>query len=973
MKKIYLLALFCLLGTALFAQSTVVTIYATGSTGSYTTGSSTTTTRTDGNIVSSSSSAGYAVFDLSSIPAGCVIQAVTPGFYTSAYTGSGAPTGCNTYGYPGDLSAVTLAGTLYSDMTSTAGGSTLLSSAAYTAGVGLNVITSTPASVAFVQANIGGKVSVSVSGGASRVLTMVGETGNTTSISTVGHAPYLQISYCKTPSVATASASPTTLCAGDMLSLSGSATDASNYEWNGPGGYFVTGTTAAATLTTTLASAGVYTLTAINACGTFSTTVTSTTASVVVNPIPNPIVGISNICTGNAFTFTDPTFSGNWLSDNPTAVSIGFSSGVILGVGAGVANISYQLSTGCFITTTVTDNDAPTAISGPASDLICQGTSIGLSDGITGGTWTISGPAGTSINSSTGVVTSIGGATLGTANVTYTMAGCPAVNYTITIDPVPANFTGSALLCTNTTTLLGETTTGGTWWSSSSSTALVGTDGLVTGESAGFANIDYILPTGCKYTEGVFVYSAPAPIVSSGRVCVGATGSLSDATSGGTFGPATGTYATIVPGSGLETGTLAGVQTFTYTVNYTVPAAYSCAVTTTVTIDPAPAAIVGPAKMCENSTAIYTDPDLGGSWLTYTPTTTTVNATTGEVTALTAGPGTIVYLNSYVCATTLNITVNPLPVSVITAGGPTTFCVGGNVVLTGSAGAGLSYQWDEAGVPITGATNISYTATTTDNFTVDVTDGNGCVGTSAATPVTAGINPVIVYSTSPSFCIGNYIVLDISTGTASGTILYQWQLNGVDIPGAAGDNYAATTPGIYTCNVSISGGSGICTATTATSVTVTVNPIPTPTITSSSSALSTVSPYSGYQWFLNTVTIPGANGRTYIPHSTGSYRVEVTDANGCVGFSTAFLVDNVGVAQINKADISLYPNPATEVLHIDAPATVRGVISSMDGKVIIDQQNAKEIDIHRLSGGVYLLALYDEHGNRVLVDKLIKE
>ena len=969
MKKIYLLLLLCCVSFSLFAQSTTVTIYANSTAGSYITGSSTTTTRTDGNLVSSGTSAGYAVFDLSSIPAGCVIQAVTPGFYVSTYTGSGAPSGWATYGYPGDLSTVTLAGTLYADMTTTGSGATLLSNQTYgTVGGAIIAITSTPAAVSFVQANIGGKVSVSASGGASRIYTMTGETGNTTSISTAGHAPYLQISYCKTPSVATASASPTTLCAGATLSLSGSATDASNYEWDGPGGFSVSGASAATSLTATVASAGVYTLTAINACGTFSTTMTATTASVVVNPLPNPITGVSAICTGNASTLGETTFSGTWISDNPGAVSVISSSGLITGNASGVAHITYELSTGCQVTTTVTDNDPPTAISGPSSGFVCSNGVVTLTDGVAGGTWSLTPLTGSaSINPSTGAVS---GSSAGTISITYTTAGCLPVNYGMSVDPAPAMFGGSSLLCSNTTTTLVETTTGGTWWSSSSSTALVGSTGIVTGESAGTSTIDYILPTGCMYSQLVLVFAQPAPIVSPGHLCNGSASTLTDATSGGSFTPAVGTYASTTTG-GAITATSVGVQPFTYTINYISPTPYSCAVTTDLTVNALPSAIVGPSELCNGATITYTDPD-SGPWFTTTPLTVTVDIASGTLTALSAGPANIIIENAAFCSYTLNLTVNPLPASVITPVGPTTFCTGGSVVLDANTGAGLTYQWDEGGVVIPGASTSSYTASTTANFDVEVTDAKGCESTSAPTTVTAGINPVIVYTTSPSFCIGNYIVLNINTGTATGTIFYQWSLNGVAIPGAAADNFAANAPGIYTCNVSISGGSGTCTATTATPVTVVVNPIPTPVISASGLTLHT-GIYSDYQWFVNTTAITGANSVTYTPHTPGSYRVEVTDANGCVGFSGAFLVDNVGVAAVNKQDISLYPNPATNMLHIQSPAAVRAVISSVEGKTILDQTNAKEIDLSNFSSGLYIISIYDENNTRILVDKLVKE
>nr|MBP6335174.1 SprB repeat-containing protein [Bacteroidia bacterium] len=64
----------------------------------------------------------------------------------------------------------------------------------------------------------------------------------------------------------------------------------------------------------------------------------------------------------------------------------------------------------------------------------------------------------------------------------------------------------------------------------------------------------------------------------------------------------------------------------------------------------------------------------------------------------------------------------------ITPGGPTTFCVGGSVVLT--ADAGVSYLWS------TLETTQSITVSSAGSYTVTVTDGASCSATSAPTTVT---------------------------------------------------------------------------------------------------------------------------------------------------------------------------------------------------------------------------------------------
>src|SRR5213078_5083964 len=66
------------------------------------------------------------------------------------------------------------------------------------------------------------------------------------------------------------------------------------------------------------------------------------------------------------------------------------------------------------------------------------------------------------------------------------------------------------------------------------------------------------------------------------------------------------------------------------------------------------------------------------------------------------------------------VTVNPLPATPTnTPGGPTTFCAGGSVTLTSSSASGN--QWFLDGNPIGGATNQTYSATASGNYTVTVT------------------------------------------------------------------------------------------------------------------------------------------------------------------------------------------------------------------------------------------------------------
>lgn len=94
------------------------------------------------------------------------------------------------------------------------------------------------------------------------------------------------------------------------------------------------------------------------------------------------------------------------------------------------------------------------------------------------------------------------------------------------------------------------------------------------------------------------------------------------------------------------------------------------------------------------------------------------------------------------------MTIKPNPPATITAGGATTFCAGGSVVLTANAGGGLSYQWYKGASLITGATSINYTATLAGNYKCRVTKAaTGCFKNSntitVSVPCKEGIETVV--------------------------------------------------------------------------------------------------------------------------------------------------------------------------------------------------------------------------------------
>src|SRR5205085_2849342 len=138
-----------------------------------------------------------------------------------------------------------------------------------------------------------------------------------------------------------------------------------------------------------------------------------------------------------------------------------------------------------------------------------------------------------------------------------------------------------------------------------------------------------------------------------------------------------------------------------------------------------------------------------------------------------------------------SVTVNPAPPTpTITPGGPTTFCAGGSVTLTSSSATGN--QWYLNGNPIGGATNQTFVATASGNYTVVVTIG-ACSSTSAITTVTVNPTPptpTITPGGPTTFCAGGSVTL--TSSSASGN---QWYLNGNPIGGATNQTLNVTASG----------------------------------------------------------------------------------------------------------------------------------------------------------------------------------
>ena len=605
------------------------------------------------------------------------------------------------------------------------------------------------------------------------------------------------------------------------------------------------------------------------------------TTVVTVNIQPAPISGGLAVCQGLTTTLSDATGGGIWSSVTTTVATI-TGGGVVTGGGIGTSTISYTIGS-CVATVVVTVNSLPAIITGTKN--VCSGFTTNLFDATSLGTWSSSNTAVATIGSLTGVVTGGAVAVTSTAAITYTV-GTGCINTTtVTVNPQPGAILGANALCLGTSITLSDAG-GGTWLSANPAIASITAGAVVTGNAVGSTTITYTLSTGCYVTVPMTVNPLPAAITGPTLVCIGSTITLSNGTGTGGWSSSNTGIATVGAATGVVTGMAGGSVTISYTLGTGCYAVYA------VSVNAQPSFItpLGDTTFCPGGfVALTANTGAGLSYQWYVGGVAIPGANASSYIATVAGSYQVLVTNSVSCSTLsipMLVTID-VPTAVITAASSTTICAGSTVTLDANTGAGLSYQWQLSGVPITGAVGSSYTASVAGDYSVIVSNATGCSATSNV--ITVSINPSptanIVLSGPLTFCQNDSVVMTTDFGA---DFVYQWYNGAGAITGANGVSYTATTAGTYYVTTTNSFG---CTATSI-NMTVVVNPLPNVAITASGSLIfcsggnvtlsATAVAGDTYQWYRGGSPIAGATGPSYLATVGGGYRVMVTDpTTGC--------------------------------------------------------------------------------------------
>ncbi len=350
-------------------------------------------------------------------------------------------------------------------------------------------------------------------------------------------------------------------------------------------------------------------------------------------------------------------------------------------------------------------------------------------------------------------------------------------------------------------------------------------------------------------------------------------------------------------------------------------------------------------------------------------------ATAATYTAHTTGNYSVLMTNSYNCSvssTTVPVTVSAVPSATIAnIGGYLHICSNDSVVLGATFGSNsaYTYQWQQNGNSIPGATYYAYAARAAGNYSL-VVSNNDCMVTSAPLTVTTWPAPAdtLLNVTTTVLCPGGQGIT-INGGIPGSAEKYLWYMNGLSIPSAYTSTYLASMAGSYALRITDT--TNGCSAFSKVAI-ITPGNVPVPVINYQWPNFTT-QPFSTYQWYLNGTPINGATVATYSPTQRGAYTLQVTDANGCTGTSANYYFAYSGLNNIaTAASIKVYPNPTHSILYIDAAIPVKATLYEVDGRVLMSTVNSKQLDISTLDNGVYLLSVTDGNDRVINVSKVVK-
>ena len=340
--------------------------------------------------------------------------------------------------------------------------------------------------------------------------------------------------------------------------------------------------------------------------------------------------------------------------------------------------------------------------------------------------------------------------------------------------------------------------------------------------------------------------------------------------------------------SGGNSSTATGLSAGTYSV--LVTDATGCTSINTVTVTAPNTPLLSPSSAnisCNglaNGTASVT---VTGGSAPYTYAWSPAAGTGSAVSGLSAGTYSVVVTDSNGCTQTQSFTITQPNALTAVASATATSCGvnNGSASVTGSGGTGIfTYNWSPSGGNGAVATGLGV-----GNYSVVVSDANGCTAVAGVSITAQGAPTASVSAQSNTSCNGgNNGSAAVSATGGTSPYTYAWNTTPPQVTPSA----SALSSGTYTCIVT--DGTGCSSVVTVNisqpgAILASATSTATPCGLSNGAANASASGGTGaltYNWLPS-----GGNSNSATGLASGSYTVIVTDANGC----TKVAVTSVGM------------------------------------------------------------------------------
>lgn len=619
---------------------------------------------------------------------------------------------------------------------------------------------------------------ISVSPGSTTVYTVTGNNSGCISTQTVA------VNVNPLPTISL-SAAPPSLCTGQTTTITVSG--ASTYTWsaNAGGGN-------ATSVSVTPGATDTYTVSGTDANGCINTN--TLTVAVGAGATISITAASNTVCSGQSITLNGGGATNyTWTPGGQNTATVSVTPG---------STTTYTLTGdngGCTGTQTVTVNvtPTPTVLASASSTSACSAQTTTLTaSGATNYTWM---PGG-----STTATTTVNPSSTTVYTLTGESGGCTStspVTINVTTTPTLAVSAASGTICAGqSTTLNGSGATNYTWSPGAINTA-------TTSVTPGTSTIYTLTGTNgnCVATETVAVNVTALPNVtasssSTNGICSGQNAVLT--------GAGASTYTWMPGGANTSTISVNPGSTTVYTLTGTANGCdNSTQVTVNVTTTPTLAITASSGTICVGQSTTLNGS--GATNYTWTP-----GGANGASTSVSPGSNTTytVVGETSGCTDTsvVNVTVNPTPtlgnspvIDSALCGKPTGAVTGINV--TGGT-PNYTYQWYNNGVLINGANGATLNNVPAGNYSVVVTDANGCVANGGVASFTVPGSSAVVAGITPPLSQGQ-APLNVTFGNnTSGATVYGWNFgNGTSTTGTT-PTATYNAPGTYTVTMIASNG-----------------------------------------------------------------------------------------------------------------------------------------------------------------------